>query len=87
MIWIDEPVDSAGPASTSKPSNDGAWNDPLSGLALSANSTRNAPPTETVSGELASKVTSSSAKAGKTTNAKNAASDNFAKKTLMYFIR
>jgi len=56
-ICTEEPRETAGPASTSKPSNDGARKVSSSGEALSENSTRKASPTATVSGDDASKLT------------------------------
>ena len=73
----------AGPASTSNPSNEGALKVSPSGLAFRANSTRNASPTATVSGELASKVTFSAADAEKIASTKSAVRDIFATKSLI----
>ena len=83
MIWTDEPCETAGPASTSNPSNEGALKLSSSGLAFSANSTRNASPTATVNGELASKVTFSAAYAEKIASTGSAVRNIFAKKPLI----
>ena len=83
MIWTDEPCETAGPASTSNPSNEVALKLSSSGLAFSANSTRNASPTATVNGELASKVTFSAAYAEKIASTGSAVRNIFAKRNLI----
>ena len=62
--WNERPVAVVGPASTSKPSNEGTLNESLSGSPLvSTNSTRNISPAVTISGVFISKLTSPSARA------------------------
>ena len=58
-ICTDCPRETVGPASTSKPSKEGASNVLSSGIASKENSTRNASPIGTIMGALALKVTGS----------------------------
>ena len=82
-IEIRCPFETAGPASTSNPSNEGAEKVLSSGLALSENSTRKASPTATVKGAWVSKVTFSAPYAEKTASTVSAVKNIFAKNALI----